>query len=163
MGWGSMFSLIPERHSRSTFNEVIDEVDISLRSIFSNHCPNHPYVSLVPLNATAQDGVAASMIIPAQPMYEPGMSVSVANISDKIGVLFDGSILRSPYAGPEYGMADRNNRNTWAPAVQGREYDFVSTPHRTTPHHTIPHTPHPALSSAPHITALLPEPTCESH
>jgi len=90
-----------------TYTEAVSG---NTRTIVSNGCPNHPWYQLNPNKAYVQ---TTTYSIPSYPQFvgtSTDSSTSSANIDissqgGKVGILFNGGMLFSPYGGPSYGTA----------------------------------------------------------
>mmetsp|Transcript_56453 Transcript_56453/g.123397 ORF Transcript_56453/g.123397 Transcript_56453/m.123397 type:complete len:284 (-) Transcript_56453:17-868(-) len=90
-----------------SYSEVISG---NVRTVVTNHCPNHPYYNLNPNYAVNK---AMTYKIPAVPSFvgsgsDSDTSSGHIDLSEKggqVGVFFSGAMLFSPYGGPDYGQA----------------------------------------------------------
>ncbi|KAJ1461330.1 YHYH protein-domain-containing protein, partial [Pelagophyceae sp. CCMP2097] len=81
------------------YDEVIAE--LGARVVRTNHCPNHAWRGLNPSKAVSTGSALYSY--PANPMYEPTQTVSLAFRRGSVGTLFSGAMLFSNYAGAAAG------------------------------------------------------------
>lgn len=103
-----------------------EAVSGSVRTIVTNHCPNHPYYNLNPNVAVDS---STTYTIPASPTYvgaasDSSLSSAFIDLSAKggaVGVFFNGAMLYSPYGGPTYGTA--SSFQTSATYAEGNTFD----------------------------------------
>jgi len=106
-----------------TYTESVSGTD---RTITTNHCPNHPWVSLNPNTPIAEE---LSYTIPANPQFSGeatawSQASAIKDLSAEgagVGVFFSGAFLFSPYGGPMYGVTE--DFESSAPYVEGNSFD----------------------------------------
>jgi len=107
-----------------------EEIDGTTRRISTNHCPNHNYIDLNPNTAYPEE---STYDIPLEPKF-----ISSTNINDylllneeggAIGILYDGSMIYSPYGGRLYGALNFSLDNDYynsAPYAEGYSFDMCN-------------------------------------
>jgi len=103
-----------------------ESVSGEVRSITTNHCPNHPWVSLNP-NKPIND--VLSYTIPSKPRFygvptESDQASAIKDLSQQgggVGLFFSGAFMFSGYGGNRYGQT--TNWETSAPYVEGNSFD----------------------------------------
>ncbi|MEM6732036.1 MAG: YHYH protein, partial [Myxococcota bacterium] len=80
--------------------EYAEYVTAGIRTVITNHCPNHKFTDLNPNTAVNEE---RTYTYPAYPKYDPSVQTSLVATGGAIGTLFNGAMLYSPYAGPSFG------------------------------------------------------------
>ena len=93
-----------------------------LRSITTNHCPNHNWISLNP-NYPISD--STNYNIPVRPNLMTSQTTSLVQKGGKVGVLLNGAMIYSPFAGGDSLASDySNDYANSASALEGDTFDF---------------------------------------
>ena len=89
------------------------------RTVNVNWCPNH-YFDQGNLNPNFAVGSASTITMPAAPMLEPTAQVDLSAQGGGVGVLFDGAMLYSPFAGAANPLTGYSSSAT---ALEGNTFD----------------------------------------
>ena len=93
-----------------------------LRTITTNHCPNHNWISLNPNYPISGSG---NYNIPVRPNLMTSQTTSLVQKGGKVGVLLNGAMIYSPFAGGDSLASDySNDYANSASALEGDTFDF---------------------------------------
>ena len=100
--------------------KYVEEVSKSTRTVVTQWCPNH-YFDDGNLNPNAAFSKGdATLTMPASPMLESSATDDVTDQGGGVGVLFNGAMLYSPYAGEKFPLT---GYETSATKLEGDTFD----------------------------------------
>ena len=106
--------------SSYTYTETLGS---DLRTISTSHCPNHNWISLNPNYPYVNSG--SSYAIPIRPNLMTSQKTSLVQQGGGVGVLLNGAMIYSPFAGGDSLASDYSNDYAdSASALEGDTFDF---------------------------------------